>query len=130
MGTIYLSIFWPSFNAALAPEKFQQISIMNTIIALSTSAVFSFLASKFVRGERFSMQDIQLATISGGIAMGSVHSLTFDPVTSMIMGAISGVITVLGLSFGKEFIWRTFRIHDTLGVVWSHFIPGIFIKLF
>jgi len=110
----------------LVPENYQHIAIINTILGLLGAVVFAFLASKFIRGEKFNVMDIQRATIAGGITMGSLHCISFTPLTSMIMGCLTGIIVVLGLSFGKEFLWRTFYIHDSNGNIFLHLIPGFF----
>ena len=52
-GTIFLWIFWPSFNAALAtPGAEQQRAVVNTVLSISASTVTAFAVSFIVSGER------------------------------------------------------------------------------
>ena len=44
-GTVFLWIFWPSFNAALQPDGLQLRAIVNTTLSLSGSVLATFLAS-------------------------------------------------------------------------------------
>jgi ammonium transporter Rh len=52
IGTIFLWIFWPSFNGALAIEDSFVRAIVNTVIALTGSCVCAFVFSYILREER------------------------------------------------------------------------------
>lgn len=43
IGTIFLWVLWPSFNAALVPASAQHRVVVNTVLALCASVVFAFL---------------------------------------------------------------------------------------
>lgn len=51
VGTIFLWLFWPSFNGAFALEDSFTRAIVNTLISLTGSCVASFLFSYVLRGE-------------------------------------------------------------------------------
>jgi len=59
IGTIFLWMFWPSFNGALATGNSQHRVVINTVLSLTASAMFAFATSKLFRKEhKFSMVDI------------------------------------------------------------------------
>lgn len=60
LGTIFLWMYWPSFNGALGAGAQQERAIINTLLGLCGSCVVAFLASHLFRRERrFHMVDIQ-----------------------------------------------------------------------
>jgi ammonium transporter Rh len=63
VGTIFLWMYWPSFNAALGVGATQERAIINTVLGLCGSCVVAFLASHVLRRERrFNMVDIVRST--------------------------------------------------------------------
>ena len=47
-GTVFLWIYWPSFNAALAPGDDQHRAVINTYLALASCCVTTFMFSSFL----------------------------------------------------------------------------------
>lgn len=97
VGTLFLWMFWPSFNGAIAPQLLgsQHRVIINTVFALSASCLASFAISIGVRG-KFAMEDIQNATLAGGVAVGSSSDLVIGPGGALMIGLISGIMSTLG----------------------------------
>jgi ammonium transporter Rh len=97
IGTLFLWMFWPSFNGALAPKLLgsQHRVIINTVFALSASCLTSFALSIGLRG-KFCMEDIQNATLAGGVAVGSSSDLVIGPGGALIIGVISGAMSTVG----------------------------------
>lgn len=59
IGTIFLWMFWPSFNGALATGNAQHRVVINTVLALSASALSGYCFSSLLRKDhKFSMVDI------------------------------------------------------------------------
>merc|ERR1712072_405089 len=118
VGTIFLWMFWPSFNGALAPSLMgsQHRVIINTVFALSASALTSFALSAYFHNGKFCMEDIQNATLAGGVAVGSSSDLVIGPGGALGIGVIAGVISVLGYKSLKPILWKKLGIHDTCGV--------------
>ena len=80
VGTIFLWMYWPSFNGALATESQQHRVVINTVLALSSCCVTAFLVDALVRPEnKFDMVSIQNATLAGGVAVGSSSDLVIQP---------------------------------------------------
>uniref|UniRef100_A0A8D0G0U0 Ammonium transporter Rh type A n=1 Tax=Strix occidentalis caurina TaxID=311401 RepID=A0A8D0G0U0_STROC len=127
IGTLFLWLFWPSFNSAIASESRYQIkAIVNTYYSLAACTVVTFALSSLVdqRG-KFSMVLIQNATLAGGVAVGTCADLLIHPFGAMCIGGIAGIISVLGFHFLTPFLASKLNIQDTCGVHNLHGLPGI-----
>ncbi|NXU49263.1 RHAG protein, partial [Turnix velox] len=126
IGTLFLWLFWPSFNSAITPEPHQVKAIVNTYYSLAACAVVTFALSSLVdqRG-KFSMVLIQNATLAGGVAVGTCADLDIHPFIAMCIGSIAGIISVLGFHFLTPLLESKLRIQDTCGVHNLHGLPGI-----
>ena len=47
-GTVFLWLFWPSFNSALAPGDDQHRAVINTYLALASCCVATFAISALI----------------------------------------------------------------------------------
>lgn len=71
-GTIFLWLFWPSFNSAALEGDDQQRAIINTLLSISASCVIAFATSALVsKDSKFNMVHIQNSTLAGGVAIGT-----------------------------------------------------------
>lgn len=60
VGTLFLWLFWPSFNGALALHDVQARVFLNTVLSLTGSAMVTFGLSVILRHDgKFCMEDIQ-----------------------------------------------------------------------
>lgn len=125
IGTIFLFAFWPSFNGAFAVGASQHRVIVNTVFSLCGSAVSAFLFSYALRGGRFEMEDIQNATLAGGVAVGTSANLVLFPGTALAIGLVAGFVSVVGYVHLTPLCTRRCNIRDTAGVNNLHGIPGI-----
>ncbi len=50
VGTLFLWLFWPSFNAATADDSRQARAVINTLLSVCASSFVGFLASVILRG--------------------------------------------------------------------------------
>ncbi|XP_050750888.1 ammonium transporter Rh type A [Gymnogyps californianus] len=127
IGTLFLWLFWPSFNSAIAPEtSYQMKAIVNTYYSLAACTVVTFALSSLVdqRG-KFSMVLIQNATLAGGVAVGTCADLSIHPFGAMCIGSMAGIISVLGFHFLTPLLASKLNIQDTCGVHNLHGLPGI-----
>lgn len=125
IGTLFLWMYWPSFNGALADGNSQHRVVINTVLSLTNSCIMAFICSKLFRPKhKFNMIDIQNATLAGGVAVGSSADLVIAPYGALIIGMISGVISVAGYVFLQPKL-EEFDIYDTCGVNNLHGMPGI-----
>jgi len=125
IGTIFLFAFWPSFNGAFAVGASQHRVIVNTVLSLCGSAVSAFLFSYALRGGRFDMEDIQNATLAGGVAVGTSANLVLFPGTALAIGLLAGLISIVGYVAITPMCTTRCNIRDTAGVNNLHGIPGI-----
>lgn len=126
IGTIFLWMYWPSFNAALGSGATQSRAVINTTLSLTGSCVAAFLASYVFRGEnRFNMVDIQNATLAGGVAMGASADLIIKPGSAIAIGAIAGTVSVLGYVYVQPYLEKKIGLHDTCGVHNLHGMPSL-----
>ncbi|NXW65844.1 RHAG protein, partial [Eurystomus gularis] len=127
IGALFLWIFWPSFNSAIADEPFYQMkAIVNTYYSLAACTVVTFAFSSLLdqRG-KFSMVLIQNATLAGGVAVGTCADMSIHPFAAMCIGSIAGIISVLGFQFLTPLLASKLKIQDTCGVHNLHGLPGI-----
>jgi ammonium transporter Rh len=48
IGTLFLWLFWPSFNSAVAVDEGQTRAIVNTLLSISSSCIATFIVSSLV----------------------------------------------------------------------------------
>eukprot|EP01113_Clastostelium_recurvatum_P037473 TRINITY_DN5486_c0_g1_i2.p1 TRINITY_DN5486_c0_g1~~TRINITY_DN5486_c0_g1_i2.p1 ORF type:complete len:607 (-),score=150.24 TRINITY_DN5486_c0_g1_i2:13-1812(-) len=132
IGTVFLWLLWPSFNAALAPPFSQPRAIMNTILSLVGSCVATFVWSQVLRGHKhrqvvghFDMVDIQNATVAGGVAVGGAADLVLGPGGSLLLGLAAGTISTLGFCYVSPWVEKKFGLQDTCGILNLHGMPGV-----
>lgn len=126
IGTLFLWVFWPSFNAALAYGDARHRAVLNTFLSLVGCTVTSYAVSSLVDPKnRFSMVHVQNATLAGGVAVGATADMMLHPYGALIMGALAGALSVFGYKFVTPLLARRLRIHDTCGVNNLHGMPGI-----
>ncbi|XP_047414669.1 ammonium transporter Rh type A [Sciurus carolinensis] len=127
IGTLFLWIFWPSFNSAIAePGDKQNRATVNTYLSLAACVLTAYAFSSLVmhRG-KLNMVHIQNATLAGGVAVGTCADMDIGPFVAMIIGSAAGVVSVLGYKFLTPFFAAKLRIHDTCGVHNLHGLPGV-----
>lgn len=124
LGTIFLFMFWPSFNAALAPAILQQRVVVNTALAISTSCLCAAGISRIAHG-KLDMEIILHATIAGGVIIGASSNVLLGPSAAIIIGGVGGIVSALGFAYLSKGLQSSVGMHDTCGVNNLHGIPGI-----
>merc|ERR1719376_1741277 len=128
VGTVFLWMFWPSFNAAAAaPGAPQHRAILNTYFSLCACVLASFAISAATnQHKKFVMEHIQNATLAGGVAIGACADLMVQPYGALMIGSIAGVISTLGFHGLSPWMEKKLKIHDTCGVHNLHGLPAVF----
>jgi len=127
IGTVFLWMYWPSFNAILgATDYARHLAIINTVLSLTGSCIAAFIASSYMRhGGTFCMVDVQNATLAGGVAMGTAADINMHPGAAVLIGAIAGVVSVLGYTKIQPMLATSINLHDTCGVNNLHGMPSL-----
>jgi len=127
VGTIFLFIFWPSFNAAMCPNDHfaKERVILCTLVALCGSTMMAFSCSMFFeRDNKLNMLHIQNATLAGGVAIGASSDLILNPYTAMLIGMIAGTLSTYGYIYISPWL-KSKGIRDTCGINNLHGMPGL-----
>nr|XP_006014259.2 PREDICTED: ammonium transporter Rh type A-like [Latimeria chalumnae] len=126
-GTLFLWMFWPSFNSAIADEgPSQHRAIINTYFSLAACVLTAYAVSSLVESKgKLDMVHIQNATLAGGVAVGTCADMNIQPYGAMLIGFTAGIISTLGFKFLTPFFASKLRIQDTCGVHNLHGMPGI-----
>jgi len=126
IGTLFLWMFWPSFNGALAHGSQQHRVFVNTVLSLSACCVTAFAADNLLRPKhKFSMVSIQNATLAGGVAVGSSADLVIQPWGAIAIGFAAGLLSVIGYVYIQPWLETKLSLDDTCGVYNLHGMPGI-----
>lgn len=131
IGTIFLWMYWPSFNAALVAPDYvaQHRSVINTYFSLAAACVTTFaLSPVFQRNGgkwRLSMVHIQNATLAGGVAIGTASNMSINPWGALLIGCSAGALSTVGYAYLTPFLTKYTKTHDTCGVNNLHGMPGI-----
>ncbi|XP_028910662.1 ammonium transporter Rh type B [Ornithorhynchus anatinus] len=127
IGSLFLWIFWPSFNSATAQAgAAQHRSALNTYYALTASTVTTFATSVTVSREgRLDMVHVQNAALAGGVAVGTAAEMMVTPFGALAVGAAAGAVATLGYRFLTPLLESGLRVQDTCGVHNLHGLPGL-----
>ncbi|KAJ6652754.1 hypothetical protein lerEdw1_010902 [Lerista edwardsae] len=127
IGTLFLWLFWPSFNSAVtAPGDDQQRTVLNTYFSLAASTLATFAASALVNAEgRLDMVHVQNAALAGGVIVGTSGEMMLTPFGAMIAGVLAGWVSTLGFKFLTPILSSRLKVQDTCGVHNLHGMPGV-----
>ncbi|XP_064422160.1 ammonium transporter Rh type C-like 2 [Latimeria chalumnae] len=127
IGTIFLWVFWPSFNSAISNHgDAQHRAAINTYCSLAACVLTTVaMSSLYERKGKLDMVHIQNATLAGGVAVGTAAEMMMSPYGALIVGFICGIISTTGFYFLMPFLESKLKIQDTCGVHNLHGIPGL-----
>lgn len=125
IGVLFLWVYFPSFNCALAMnEKTRYYAIISTYFSLTGSLATTFITSALFNKGRFVIEQILFASFSGGVIISGCCSVCIDHWAALLIGCLSGVITVTFLHYVKPFFIK-WGFDDFFNVIIIHGIPGI-----
>ncbi|XP_014639480.1 PREDICTED: blood group Rh(CE) polypeptide [Ceratotherium simum simum] len=127
LGTLFLWMFWPSFNSALLDLTNERKNAMfNTHYALAVSTVTAISVSALSnpRG-KINVTHIHNAVLAGGVAVGASCHLISSPWISMVLGLVAGLISIGGAKCLPVCLNRKVVIHDSCGVHYTFGLPGL-----
>ncbi|KAL7868086.1 hypothetical protein SRHO_G00094700 [Serrasalmus rhombeus] len=127
IGTLFLWMFWPSFNSAICKHgDGQHRAAINTYLSLAATVLTTFaISSLFQKHGKLDMVHIQNSTLAGGVAVGTAAEFMLMPYGSLIVGFFCGLISTLGYIYLTPFMERKLKIQDTCGIHNLHGMPGV-----
>ncbi|XP_063416627.1 ammonium transporter Rh type A-like [Mytilus trossulus] len=126
IGTVFLWLYWPSFNGGGVTGDEQHRAVINTYLSLTVCTLVTFVISALVDGKgKFDMVHIQNATLAGGVAVGTAAHMPLHPWGAMLLGAVAAVISTVGYKYITPCLSSKIKLHDTCGVHNLHGLPGI-----
>lgn len=124
LGTLFLWIFWPSFNGALAVGAAQHWAVLNTVLSVGGGCIGAACITRILLAKK-DMEVMLNATLAGGVAMGSACDIVASPWAAIFIGFCAGGLSAIGFRLIGPFLSRRINLQDTCGVHSLHGIPGI-----
>uniref|UniRef100_A0A3B3ZQR0 Ammonium transporter AmtB-like domain-containing protein n=1 Tax=Periophthalmus magnuspinnatus TaxID=409849 RepID=A0A3B3ZQR0_9GOBI len=127
MGTLFLWVFWPSFNSALTFKgDDQHRAVLHTFIGLSSSTITAFaLSAMFNKRGKLTMADIQNVTLAGGVTVGASVDMMISPAAAFALGIMGCTACFFGYKYLTPFMAKRLRIQDQCGIHNLHGLTGI-----
>uniref|UniRef100_A0A8C5PSB3 Ammonium transporter AmtB-like domain-containing protein n=1 Tax=Leptobrachium leishanense TaxID=445787 RepID=A0A8C5PSB3_9ANUR len=127
VGTVFLWIFWPSFNSVAATVgNAQHRAVLNTFLALSASTLTTFALSSLLNKKgQISLVHLQNATLAGGVAVAITADMIIKPAGAFGLGCLAAIACILGFQYSSPFLARRLKIQDQCGIHNLHGLPGI-----
>lgn len=125
IGTLFLWIFWPSFNGVTAVGVQQHRAVINTVLSLTASTLAVFLGSAMFHKGLFQSEDALNATLAGGVMMGASADLILHPYGALLVGSLAGILSVVGFNVIQPWLADKALLYDTCGIHNLHGMPGV-----
>jgi ammonium transporter Rh len=109
VGSIFLWMYWPSFNGALASGVTQHRTVVNTVLAIAASCVGSACVARVLHG-KLETEIMLNATLAGGVAIGSSADVIVDPWATLLIGFLGGVLSSIGFAKIGPFLSDTINL--------------------
>lgn len=127
LGTLFLWVFWPSFNSALTFKgDDQHRAVLHTFIGLCSSTITAFaLSAMFNKRGKLTMADIQNVTLAGGVTVGASVDMMISPAAAYALGILGCTACFFGYKYLTPFMARRLRIQDQCGIHNLHGLTGL-----
>ncbi|KAL1777225.1 blood group Rh(CE) polypeptide [Sigmodon hispidus] len=129
LGTLFLWIFWPSFNSALVESQFindKKRAVFNTYYALAVSAVTATSMSALSHPQgKINMVHVHNAVLAGGVAVGAPCFLITSPWIAMVLGLTAGLISIVGAKCLPVCLNHMLQIRNPRGIHYTFGLPGL-----
>ncbi len=98
-GTLFLFVYWPSFNGGAASGSKQMRAVINTYLSLTSSVIASIIVSRITHNGKLDMEIILNASLAGGVVMGANADIIAKSYGAMLAGFIAGAVSSLGYAY-------------------------------
>lgn len=123
VGTVFLYMYWPSFNAALVPAISKQRAVFNTAMSISAACIAACGVSRLIH-MKLDMEIVLNATLAGGVMIGAACDMVTSASNAIIIGAVAGSVSAFCFAYLSAALRKSINLHDTCGVNNLHGIPG------
>ena len=136
IGTIFLWIFFPSFNVANIQYKednnneknFSEVlryrGIINTYLSMVGSLIGTFVFNPMIHNGKIKVEHLLNSAYVGGIIIGGCCTICTSAWASILIGFIGGSISAICLWKIKS-LFKKNKLEDTFGILHTFTIPGI-----
>uniref|UniRef100_A0AAV2JDK4 Ammonium transporter AmtB-like domain-containing protein n=1 Tax=Knipowitschia caucasica TaxID=637954 RepID=A0AAV2JDK4_KNICA len=129
LGTLFLWMFWPSFNSVLVdnyPQGRKLGAVCSTYLSLAVSATTAASVSVATSPKgKLNLVQIQSSILAGGVAVGVAMPVVHQPWEAMTIGFLAVVLSTIGYRYLKSHMVLVFQCHDTCSVLSTHALPGL-----
>ncbi|KAL6105757.1 rhce [Pungitius sinensis] len=128
LGSLFLWMFWPSFNSVLVDNRSQRRlwAVCSTYLALAVSAVTAAAMSVLCSPKgKLNLIRMQSCILAGGVAVGVSMSAVCQPWEAMTIGFAAAIVSTAGWRHLKTHMLLAFECHDTCAVLSTHGLPGL-----
>lgn len=99
-GTLFLFVYWPSFNSAATQGSAQMRGIINTYLSITSSCIAALIVSRITNaGKKLDMEVILNASLAGGVVMGALAQTIVLAYGAMLAGFLVGVASSLSYAY-------------------------------
>lgn len=124
IGTVFLFMFWPSFNCAMAAGNARHRIIFNTVMSQTGSCLVVFLLGPVFKHGKLHMEAVLNATVAGGVVIGACSDIVVSSWAAILIGFGGGFISLLGFEVIGPFLAKKTGLHDTAGIHNLHGMTG------
>ncbi|XP_042356975.1 rh blood group, D antigen isoform X2 [Plectropomus leopardus] len=129
LGTVFLWMFWPSFNSVLVDSQApggKLGAVCSTYLALAVSAVTAAAVSVLSSPKgKLNPIHMQSCILAGGVAVGVSMSAVHQPWEAMTIGFTAALVSTIGFRYLKIHMQLAFECHDTCAILSTHGLPGL-----
>uniref|UniRef100_A0A1A8Q2P9 Rh blood group, D antigen n=1 Tax=Nothobranchius rachovii TaxID=451742 RepID=A0A1A8Q2P9_9TELE len=129
LGTVFLWMFWPSFNSVLVPDwtPWRKLgAVSSTYLALAVSAVTAAAVSVLCSPKgKLNLIQMQSCILAGGVAVGVSTSAIHEPWEAMAIGFTAAIVSTIGFKYLKKHMLLAYECHDTCAMLSTHGLPGL-----
>ena len=140
IGSIFLWLFFPSFNVAnIQMKEFSSIytdtglgyitenmryrGIINTYLSMMGSVLSAFIVSPLFYKGKMKIEHILHASYVGGIIIGGCCTICSSAWAAVVIGIVGSTVTIIFLWKIKKLL-HSVKFEDTIGVLAIFAIPG------
>ncbi|XP_072313860.1 rh blood group, D antigen [Eucyclogobius newberryi] len=129
LGTLFLWMFWPSFNSILEDNYSLERRLgavsstyLSLAVSVATAASVSIVTSP--KG-KLNLVHIQSSILAGGVAVGVAMPVVHKPWEAMTLGFVAALLSTIGNKYLKSHMALVFQCHDTCSILSTHGLPGL-----